>query len=401
MRRVFRSSTAASALLRGSLLAVLAVAAPSACDGGDEPAPLDVGGAAGDAGASGSAADVDAGIAGAPDSGLVGVGGSFSTLDVELQDAACRDYITAWCDRHLECGIFDQEQRDDCMTAVDSCPDRFFSRGSGYTLESLGACSVSWHTFECEELRQGLPDCIELGTLPAGESCGYTTQCASGLCSVLDGECGVCLDIVEPGSPCGGSRQCPSSYLCAFGRCQQLQWYNAEDSLADGSPCNYDGRCRGVCAPSESGDRCVPVPALGEPCAPEGPVLGAHRCGLNAYCDADQICRARPAADQTCATGSLPCSGGLYCDSDDGLAPGTCRAWIELGEPCDPARDNAKFACREFAQCACVDEACSAGICAYASGATTSCAAGEACPAHTECVQGKCTMTFAPACAAE
>jgi hypothetical protein len=320
-------------------------------------------------------------------------GGTFSTLDVELQTQACKDYVAAWCVRHTECEIWDESSQESCMTAQRECPQRFFSWGASYTIESLNACRDVWQSYSCESLTLNeLPDCIQRGTLTHGESCRFTTQCASGNCAAPEGGCGTCLERVEAGAECLDDQQCPNGYSCAFGRCQQLSIYAAEDSLSDGSPCEYDGRCAGLCAPTADGPRCVPLPAVGEACIAAPPVPGARRCARTQYCDADELCHTLPAPGEACAPGMRPCGSGDYCDSADGLAPGTCREWIEPGESCDPAQHNANFACRERTSCLCSDEACSAGICASTSGFIYSCADGRACPAGSECLEGACRM---------
>jgi len=173
----------------------LALAAACGSDRGVDSAVAGAGGVDGGAGASGSGgATTDAGVT-VPGSDA---GGTFSTLDIELQTQACKDYVAAWCDRHLECELWDQIGRDGCMQAAEQCPERFFLPGSSYTVQSLNACRDDWKIFSCESLaRNERPDCIQRGQLTQGEACRFTTQCASAMCSSLSGECGVCLDPVE------------------------------------------------------------------------------------------------------------------------------------------------------------------------------------------------------------
>lgn len=401
MRRSSRTGALLRAVRCGYVGALIALATGCSSEGkggnvagtGGSDAGTGVGGIGGSGGAAG-----DAGVVPGSDAG-----GTFSTLDVELQTQACRDYVAAWCDRHLECEIWDESSRDSCMQAVDSCPDRFFLPGSSYTVQSLNACRDEWHTFSCESLaRAERPDCIQRGTLAAGLTCRFTTQCASGMCTAFNGECGVCLDPVESGAECQDDVQCGLGHSCRFGRCLQLSAWSGEDSLSDGEPCEYDGKCQGSCAPSQDGPRCVPTPLTGAPCIAELPAAGARRCSRTDYCSEDGLCLTVPGAGAACAPGLRPCQSGNYCDSADGLAPGTCRVWIEPGETCDPAVHNANFACRERTSCQCIDEACSAGMCASTGGFVHSCADGRACPTGSECLEGTCRMLHSPLqCAAE
>jgi hypothetical protein len=345
---------------------------------------------AGSSGSGGAPGDAGVSLAGHD------AGATLSTLDVELQTQACRDYVAAWCVRHTECEIWDESSQESCMTAQDECPERFFSQGASYSVESLNACRDVWQTFSCESLTLDVrPDCIHRGTLTQDQACRFTTQCASGACSAVEEgvECGVCIDRVESGAECQDERQCGTGHDCAFGRCQQLSAFAPEDSLSDGSPCTYDGRCQGLCAPTADGPRCVPLPAAGEACIAAPPALGARRCARDQYCDEDELCQPLPAPGAACAPGMRPCGSGNYCDSADGFAPGICREWLEPGASCDPTR---RFACRERTSCLCIDAACSAALCASKSGFVHSCSDGRACPAGSECLEGACWMLHPP-----
>lgn len=274
--------------------------------------------------------------------------------------------------------------------------------GSGYTVQSLNDCALAWQSFDCALLSSGAsPDCVTPGTRDEDEPCRYRTQCASQVCAVTDASgCGTCVATVASGAPCIVAEQCPDAYLCHLGVCLQLQAWPIEEQVALGEPCVYDGKCRDVCAPTDAGDRCVATPAEGEPCVAQGPSAGARRCARGHYCGPENTCLRLPGVDEPCAEGPLPCGQLAYCDSADGSAPGTCRAWLDAGAPCELRAQN--HACRENTFCQCVDAACTSGRCLFPDGTGSACEAGEACPDGTECVSGLCSLIERPAeCAVE
>jgi hypothetical protein len=281
--------------------------------------------------------------------------------------AACRSYIETSCGRRHSCGIYGDAAYAICLDEEAQCPDRFFLPGTGYTLESLSACTSVWESYDCTAISAGIaPECVQPGTRAVGESCRFPAQCTSQVCTVTDGSsCGVCLAQVPSGAACEMSEQCPDGHLCRFGRClQRLTLINPDVRLPAGATCTYDGRCAEgtLCAPTALGAECVSIPALGEACLPEGPALGAPRCDLTQYCSPEGTCQKLPFFGGACAPGLLPCQIAGYCDSPDGAPPGTCRSGVFAGQPCDPGAQN--HPCDGDMHCRCVDAACTSSLCA-------------------------------------
>ncbi len=378
------------------------ISACSSARSNDPPAPVGNGGTDdGRSGAAGASAGIEAGGAvganagagnAAAGTGDSGSGGTPATINVALATEACRGYIQAWCDRRVECDVWDEAANANCLANQEQCPDRFFIPGSGYTLDGLNACAETWSTYPCEQVVAGEdPECVAQGALGDGESCRFSLQCESAICSAwLDDGCGVCVSAVPSGSACEITPQCPEAHLCHQGHCLELQDYPIQDSLADGEPCEYDGRCLGLCAPTADGDRCVPAPDPGDPCLPQGPKLGARRCEKTQYCSLENICTPLPGPDEPCAPGLLQCRSAHYCERASGGAPGTCRPWLELGATCTP-RPN-EHACNENTACLCIDASCETGVCAYLGGTANACDAGQVCPTGTDCRAGFCMV---------
>jgi hypothetical protein len=315
-------------------------------------------------------------------------------LDLAAAQAACEAAIQIQCTRTVEC---EPEVGDtylkECLDLKSQCPGRFFSPGSGYSVDSLAACTEAWKTFACDALNMGkTPDCIQLGTRKAGEPCHFRGQCASGVCSATDpATCGVCVPMVASGAACVDEEQCPRAELCEFGYCVQRQYW--ADSLPDGTPCLYDGHCQGLCAETAEGPRCVPLPAEGAACVTVAPTAqGVRRCAGGQHCSKDDICVA-DAIDGSCNADILPCAGNQYCDGPGGLAPGQCHPSLMPGSACDPAIPDI---CGENDHCLCEDASCKSHICTRYVRVDGSCSKGVLCAAGLECVNGACTMSGMP-----
>ncbi len=282
-----------------------------------------------------------------------------------------------------------------CLGHQRLCPELFLGHGAGYTLESLAACTDEWKTFSCESFMAGQrPPCTTEGKRAPGEPCRLASQCASGACSAADASsCGQCLAPAASGAACQLGTQCPDAHLCSFGHCLQLQVWAEQDQLPNGAECTYDGRCSGACAPSDDGDRCVPVPKAGEPCLMNLPAPGARRCVRGTFCSPQGICERVPSSG-ACAEGLLPCSGANYCDSPTGFAPGTCQPWLTPGAACDPAVPGI---CGENDRCLCDDASCSSAHCVrYLMSLGVACDEYQRCAAGSRCEDGACVAESGP-----
>lgn len=253
------------------------------------------------------------------------------------ETAACQSVVDAICSKEAECGV-PYELRAGCETAKASCPGPIFGGGSTMTIDQANACSAQMATLSCQDavvsfsnplnafsllpLRM-LPACAVPGSRGAGDSCEWSTQCASLLCSSpedniatlvagggTNGKCGTCATTFGPTDDCttglpaylGGS-VCPTGQLC--------------DTTAK--------RCRTVNA--------------GDPCY-SGICAYGDACGANPDGGAEPICAQKPAIGSPCSSNPavVPCAGNGYCTygddaHDDG---GTCTAPIPSGGICTP-----------------------------------------------------------------
>jgi hypothetical protein len=362
------------------------------------------GGGATSGGTAGGTAEAGtlAALGGANTGGAGGGGASAqggAPLDLAAAQAACEAAMQVQCTRQVEC---EPELTDAylkvCLDLKSQCPSRFFSPGTGYSVEGLAACTESWKTFPCEALLLGKsPDCVRLGTRKIGEPCRFRGQCASGICSAPDpATCGVCVPAVASGAACVDDEQCPPFELCEFGHCVQRQSWAT--SLPDGTPCAYDGHCQGLCAETAEGPRCVPAPALGQACVTVAPTAqGARRCARSQYCSKDNVCMAE-ATDGSCNDDILPCPGNLYCDGPAGLAPGQCHPSLMPGSVCDPAIPDI---CGENDDCLCEDTSCKSYVCTRYARVGEGCGDGLFCAAGLNCVNGACAPSGVPYVPAE
>ena len=169
--------------------------------GGSAGASTPTAGAAGSATASGGQAGgpTNAGSGGTATAGSNGGGnaatsgsaGSSGSAGGERPDPssaseldACLYYLRSVCNRQFnECNERPAELHP-CPDVEQTCPDRYFSDGSEFTVASLIACGDYWRTRSCDEIASGVdPACLTRGSLLLAEPCMFSTQCASLWCS--------------------------------------------------------------------------------------------------------------------------------------------------------------------------------------------------------------------------
>jgi hypothetical protein len=202
----------------------------------------------------------------------------------------------------------------------------------------------------------------------------------------------MCAPEVDSGAACVKVEQCPPYHLCSFGHCLQQQDWPFEEELDDGEPCDYNGNCKGLCAETADGARCVAAPMLGEACLPPPPVAGARRCLRGQQCDPQGLCVMTPSSGP-CAVGGMPCVGSHYCDGPGGLAPGECHQALQQGSACDPTVINM---CGEHGFCVCDDAGCATRHCEVYVRKPFECGGGFVCSAGTTCVDGACALSGQP-----
>ncbi len=175
----------------------------------------------------------------------------------------------------------------------------------------------------------------EAGTLRAGASCVYGTQCASNACLHDESFCAACAEIPEaPPKTCLLERQ---TLFCGPGLfCDQGHDNACVPMPERGEPCLYGRTCaRGLgCRDG----RCEPWKLPGEPC--DSP---RDSCYYGSICDL--VTGRCSQFDETktlgapCATPPDPdalCASGLTCITTGG-GSGTCQRVAALGAPCGAA----------------------------------------------------------------
>jgi hypothetical protein len=319
----------------GVAASLFASASVWGCDDGASEAVN--GGASGASGSSGTAGAATGATGGAQtDSGTREGGSALSS-----ERSACREYLTAACERRAECS--GPTGLDRCLDLLALCPDYLFSDGSTRTVEATLDCAQAWKTLSCQDVETGIPPaCSTPGTRQPGEACRFASQCESLACSGTDTACGVCLRLAAAGEPCDGVQVgCPAGQRCN-GTCEVVQWTPHEPfvPLAAGEECQYGDVCVDgyLCLNDPmteylaSVSRCQIPPGPGSPCAYN--VVGGIACASDSYCWMS-TCERRPAPGDPCAMNgsvSTVCEIGDECDENR-----VCIGILEEGEPCGAA----------------------------------------------------------------
>jgi hypothetical protein len=191
-----------------------------------------------------------------------GAGGGTDTSAAAL--AACTVHSEAFCKKQLEC----YPHRAPLTGSLTVCTERVTSRclsrlplpGTSVTPDGLSACAAEIAAPGCDMFTTTPAACIFVGTLPDGELCAESAQCASGYCDTFysDG-CGRCAAGGEPDPICP---DCPQGKMACY---------------YSGEPCGFGYVC--------PGDACIPAPAEGEGCG-----YDYAPCNYPSTCQGD-VCR--------------------------------------------------------------------------------------------------------------
>lgn len=162
------------------------------------------------------------------------------------------------------------------------------------------------------------------GTLAQGAPCDVSFQCASGLCTSLDGggwvsedgSCGVCAVLRKLGEACDAANPCERGE-CTSGVC-------AETGDPAGAMCTKGPKGESGCQASLACDapdlfsgggpgKCVPRLAVGAACVDQGiPCTSGALCS-EGTCVAETIA----ALGQTCGGGTISCEENSLCGPDN------------------------------------------------------------------------------------
>lgn len=295
-----------------------------------------VGGSAGQAGGAGNS----------------GVGGAGGLVLGDSPTEACIAYVLAVCTRQAQCSGGSAER---CLEASFACPDLTSSPGATRTVADLQVCAGAYAKLPCEQVESGLlPACVTPGTVPLGQPCRFSSQCASLSCA---GElCGACVPSAHEGEACSPTvGVCLGLLTCnEEGKCARRGGSNATlETKGVGEPCATPQECKVGLRCDASSSKCAEYPTLGMSCA------DTRTCVGGSYCELDGLsCKAYPGQGMSCGVdgftgGAAYCADELLC-SRSSKAVGTCVEPPAQGQPCllDPeTREPAFLACGLSARC--------------------------------------------------
>jgi hypothetical protein len=274
---------------------------------------------------------------------LAGCSSGSSTLDEfydQLAPAECR-----WLG---ECGWIALSEVDACTTGKSASLHRYGLGGPDYSFESAiaarhlaydpqgaRACLDAWQSADCGDSYGSVPCNVFKPLVPVGGTC-RSGECANGLCGLVTERCGAstCRAYLETGAHCVSFFDCdPQVGSCStLGNSTCVPWVT------------LGGACLPALADCGSGLACVGY-SLGPPnqmgiCQVPGTVGAPCQgvCASGHYCDPIapmRTCKALGAAGAQCAVPTA-CARGLGCSIPRNASIGTCAAWLDIGDACDP-----------------------------------------------------------------
>ena len=242
---------------------------------------------------------------------------------------ACRALKQEECSAFLRCSPehFGSRFPDlaTCLsTGTAACVEHSSAPGSTVTPGQVAACTAARSRSGCDgvlrdQFRVALPQepaCVWLGTLPDGEACIDSSQCAAGTCSFYNNDaCGTCLT-QEDGS-CLLSSECLPGSRCVAERC--LVAGLAGEACTPETPCQAALSCRG--------GQCESPGQTGAPC-------GTDDTGR---CAADFFCNQQSGLCEHSVLATAPGSCGVTESGSNVLCPAGFR--------CGPVGDMGEFRC--------------------------------------------------------
>jgi hypothetical protein len=287
--------------------------------------------------------------------------------------SACATLADAYVTRTRQCAPYaGSHARAAAFRAreVTLCEREASLVGVHYDAASILACANAVLAEPCNRSDTPVACLPTTGDLPIGASCVDDAQCVSGRCGVAAGTgCGICVQTLSVGEPCGASTTFPPCGAGAFcgplskcvllGQARAYAHCSGDAECVAGTFCatSADAPLSGICAATgKAGDTCaidqectdgltcfsgvcLPTSALGEPCEPSGALI----CGGGLACAraADGTDRCTP---PTFVSIGAPCGGSVECDTGACVGvrtSGQCQAYLADGDVCGAGANQA------------------------------------------------------------
>lgn len=261
-------------------------------------------------------------------------------------DAACL-YVpnTSGCDDGNPCTAPDLCMGAACTGMPSVCDD-----GNPCTLDNCDpatGCDSVVVAGVCDDMNSCTVDdvCVNGNCVGTPVSCEDGNSCTKNYCDSL---AGVCVQVVNVGSPCDDDNACTVADLCIGAACQGIA-----TSCDDSDPCTED-----LCDP-----------ALGCVYAK----VSKTTCSDGNVCTTQDVCD-----NGTCSGTPLVCNDGNPCTEDKCVVGAGCTATVTSGIPCDDGN-----ACT-------IGDSCVAGVC---KGTGLSCDDNNPCTSDSCLLNGLCSNT--------
>jgi hypothetical protein len=265
-------------------------------------------------------------------------------------------------------------------------PLECLTRAEGYEDARVSLTNVVSSIVENGSIYQLFPR--TKGKLTLGLACNFGAQCSSGTCGAGK-DCGVCVELKDPGEACDATATCRVGSQCNDGVCVDLR-------KPLGEMC-FTGKEQFVCQAGLycTGEACATVLGVGDACS--GNL--SNECGPSATCDAS-ICQAITIghAGDACDDVAARCIEGTFCQDGSCHVPvanvplnGSCGVDVcALGLNCNYGHCAPPL--KAGAHCLSWEECGGGNYCQTDASSTTFCAApiheGEACGATPWCEPG-------------
>lgn len=264
---------------------------------------------------------------------------------------ACADEAYGRCSHLQSCtpiGVqyrYGDEPTCESLFTAD-CVNGQAAPSTGSTPATAEGCAQALPSWDCPDFIDNVnlpPACQTVaGTLAAGATCAFATQCASAFCAIVPGSaCGVCAAAPQAGATCAELTTCGPGLFCndVSSLCQAFALSGA--ACVPGQTCVVGNDCEGFNTTTGASGTCdLAAETLGATCAPSGGGCdfwqGLSCNSQSKLCVPVQLV----AAGQPCGTVNdvgAACTNGGKCVGNTGGAPGACVGTAAVGAACDLA----------------------------------------------------------------